>query len=319
MICPVCRSQNMDSAKFCGNCGNPFTRSPETTSSLINCPQGHLYSTIYQYCPYCPQPETDEDAANYITRVEEPGITVDPDNAPANAISYMNNDFATLVDNGENLIETLESPSSYRQSKNLSSPSPAATEVIPSLQSYEQKSETIQEKDLAGIDSFPTVIDETPAIRTGDSAKFSPAPLVQVPSPEPVPPLEPVKAASPQEIERRTMIMGEDEIKPPRGKIVGWLISYSRNPDGEDFRVYSGYNRMGANPVCDIVIEDETVSGSHAILVYRDGRCLVKDDLSRNGTFVNGKEITEAYPLKSYDQIRVGNTILTFVSSQRLA
>jgi FHA domain len=315
MICPVCRSQNMDSAKFCGNCGNPFSRSPETTSSLIKCPQDHIYSTIYQYCPYCPQPESEDDEANYITRVEDPGIPADQDNAMANAITYTNNDFATLVDNGENLIETREAPASFRQSNKLSSPSPAATEVIPSLQSYEQKGETINEKDLTAIDNFPTVIDETPAIRTGDSAKFSPASLRQVQDPEPEPPIPP----TPPEVERRTMIMGDEEVKAPRGKIVGWLISYTRNPDGEDYRIFSGYNRMGANPVCDIVIEDETVSGSHAILVYRDGRCLIKDDLSRNGTFVNGKEITEAYPLKSYDQIRVGNTILTYVSSQRLA
>jgi len=319
MICPVCRSQNMDSAKFCGNCGNPFTRSPETTSSLINCPQGHLYSTIYQYCPYCPQPEIDDDAANYITRVEEPRIPTDPDNPAATAMSYMNNDFATLVDKGENLIETLESPSSYRHSNNLSSTSSAATEVIPSLQSYDPKGETMKEKDLSGIDDFPTMIDETPAIRIGDSAKFSQAPQIQTKEPEPASLPEPARIPTPPEAERRTMMMGDEEINAPRGKIVGWLISYSRNPDGEDFRLYAGYNRMGANPVCDIVIDDETVSGSHAILVYRDGRCLIKDDLSRNGTFVNGKEITEAYPLKSYDQIRVGNTVLTYVSSQRLA
>ncbi len=104
-----------------------------------------------------------------------------------------------------------------------------------------------------------------------------------------------------------------------KGKIVGWMISYGRNPDGQDYRIFEGYNRLGANPVCDIVVEDETVSGSHSIIVFRDGRCLIKDDLSRNGTFVNGREITEAHPLQNYDQVRVGNTYLTFVSAQRLS
>ena len=114
-------------------------------------------------------------------------------------------------------------------------------------------------------------------------------------------------------------MMSVDDMKRAtgsKGKLVGWLISYTRNPDGEDFKLRAGYNRMGANPACDIVVEDETVSGSHAILVFRDGRCLIKDDLSRNGTFVNGKEITEAHPLQNYDQIRVGNTILTYVAAQ---
>ncbi len=108
------------------------------------------------------------------------------------------------------------------------------------------------------------------------------------------------------------------QLRRSKGRIVGWLITYSRNPDGEDFRIYAGYNRLGANPVCDIVLEDETVSGSHSIIVYRDGRCLIKDDLSRNGTFVNGREITESHPLQSYDQIRIGNTYLTFVAAQQL-
>lgn len=113
--------------------------------------------------------------------------------------------------------------------------------------------------------------------------------------------------------------MSADEVKratASKGKLVGWLVSYGRNPDGEDFKLRAGYNRMGANPACDIVVEDETVSGSHAILVFRDGRCLIKDDLSRNGTFVNGKEITEAHALQNYDQVRVGNTVFTYVAAQ---
>jgi predicted component of type VI protein secretion system len=127
--------------------------------------------------------------------------------------------------------------------------------------------------------------------------------------------------SSAQEQDRRTIVM-TDEANPARaarGKIVGWLITYNRNPDGDDYRVYAGYNRLGANPVCDILIDDETVSGSHAIIVYRDGRCLIKDDLSRNGTFVNGREITEAHPLQNYDQIRIGNTYLTFVAAQQIS
>ena len=56
LICPVCRSQNMEAAKFCGNCGHPFPRQAEPVSSLVNCAQGHIYSAVYNHCPYCPQP-----------------------------------------------------------------------------------------------------------------------------------------------------------------------------------------------------------------------------------------------------------------------
>jgi pSer/pThr/pTyr-binding forkhead associated (FHA) protein len=61
------------------------------------------------------------------------------------------------------------------------------------------------------------------------------------------------------------------------------------------------------------------VSGVHASLVYRNGRCFIKDELSSNGTFVNGAEIQEPCQLQNYDEIRVGNTILTFVAVERAA
>ena len=106
LICPVCRSQNMDTAKFCGNCGNPFPRPAAPTSSLINCAQGHVYSAVYEYCPYCPQPESRD--SDFITRVEEPITAVDP--APYTH-SQSPNDFATRIDSNETLFETAESPS----------------------------------------------------------------------------------------------------------------------------------------------------------------------------------------------------------------
>ena len=102
-----------------------------------------------------------------------------------------------------------------------------------------------------------------------------------------------------------------------KGKIIGWLITYSKNQNGVDFRLYAGFNRIGAHPACDIVVDDDTVSGSHALIVYRDGRCMIKDELSRNGTYLNGVDVTESKQLENYDQIRVGNTTLTFISAER--
>ncbi|MBI3424857.1 MAG: FHA domain-containing protein [Acidobacteria bacterium] len=163
-----------------------------------------------------------------------------------------------------------------------------------------------------------------------ENAPFNPpAPPPQPPPPQVAPPpLAPPPmpganlppAGAPPGGGRHTSVMAAEDVKraiSSKGKLVGWLVNYGRNPDGEDYKLRAGYNRLGANPACDIVVEDETVSGSHAILVFRDGRCLIKDDLSRNGTFVNGKEITEAHPLQNYDQVRVGNTTFTYVAAQQ--
>src|SRR5215467_12322296 len=108
LICPTCRNQNLDTAKFCGNCGNSFTRPSASTSSLINCAQGHIYSAVYEHCPYCPQPEGRE--SEFVTRVEEPITAVDPPGLEPFGHSTSPSDFVTRVDAGETLFETAESP-----------------------------------------------------------------------------------------------------------------------------------------------------------------------------------------------------------------
>jgi S1-C subfamily serine protease len=51
--------------------------------------------------------------------------------------------------------------------------------------------------------------------------------------------------------------------------------------------------------------EDVLVSGQHATLLYRDGMYVLRDDGSRNGTFVNAERITER-ELKDGDLVQFG-------------
>ncbi len=55
-----------------------------------------------------------------------------------------------------------------------------------------------------------------------------------------------------------------------------------------------------------------TVSRNHAVLVERDGRFLVEDEGSLNGTFVNRRRIDSA-PLENGDEVQIGKYRLTFV------
>lgn len=325
LICPVCRSQNMATAKFCGNCGNAFPRPSPSSSSFLNCAQGHTYAAIYTNCPYCPQPANAEQA-DFDTRIGAPITAIEPPGQPP-APQY---DFATRIDPGPTLFETrLEQeavPLSATPPRSAATPtsapssasSSAPTEVISLKDTSFMKSPSADEPvvDLFAPPAEPPALSTQPSppAESESSARLAPPPPPTAVATDP----RPASAAAP-DLERRTTVVEGMLPMQSKGKIVGWLISYNHNPDGEDFRVYSGYNRLGANPICDIVINDETVSGSHAIMVYRDGRCLLKDDLSRNGTFVNGREISEAHPLQNYDQIRVGNTHLTFVAAQRAA
>jgi hypothetical protein len=98
------------------------------------------------------------------------------------------------------------------------------------------------------------------------------------------------------------------------GRLVGWLVTFSHSPEGEDFRLYAGRVLIGTHPKCHVLIRDESVSAVHASITYDAGRCHVRDERSGGGTFVNDAAVDEARPLESYDEIRVGQTVLKFVA-----
>jgi FHA domain/Domain of unknown function (DUF1707) len=59
---------------------------------------------------------------------------------------------------------------------------------------------------------------------------------------------------------------------------------------------------IGRSSACQIVLGDDTVSRRHAELRYEDGRWLMRDLGSSNGTYVNGRLVTEA-------EVRAGDVI----------
>ena len=63
--------------------------------------------------------------------------------------------------------------------------------------------------------------------------------------------------------------------------------------------------RIGRRPHNDLVLDDLTVSGEHALIQIRPEGCLVRDLDSRNGTHVNGRPIAECL-LAEGDSIDIG-------------
>lgn len=80
--------------------------------------------------------------------------------------------------------------------------------------------------------------------------------------------------------------------------------------------------RIGRLSDNEIVIEDDSVSGHHALIVKRQSEqdksveeFFIEDLSSTNSTFVNNKEI-KAHQLKEGDIIRIGRTRLKFSTKQ---
>lgn len=81
---------------------------------------------------------------------------------------------------------------------------------------------------------------------------------------------------------------------------------------GDEFPLMPGASLIGRGKECQIVLFDKRASRSHCRIV-REGNYLALEDLgSRNGTFLNGKQITKKSILKVGDRIGVGSTLLEF-------
>lgn len=122
-------------------------------------------------------------------------------------------------------------------------------------------------------------------------------------------------------------IGGGTMIRQPKGaaqvqgrKLVGFLVTYNRNPLGKAYNLYEGKNFIGRNSSCDICISDDRqVSGKHMSILYRnaDNKFKYRDEQSSNGTFVN-KELSDEGELQNYDVIRVGGTVFIFIAIPKL-
>jgi hypothetical protein len=63
---------------------------------------------------------------------------------------------------------------------------------------------------------------------------------------------------------------------------------------------------VGRHPSCDLVISQLSVSRRHARLMFRDGRWIVHDLASTNGTTVNGLKVGRC-ELRPGDRLALGN------------
>lgn len=109
---------------------------------------------------------------------------------------------------------------------------------------------------------------------------------------------------------------GEKETKRSYRKLVGWLVSYTIDACGVDFKLYEGRNIIGRDGDCQIVIPDGTVTGKHAVILFRNGKYSITDQQSSNGTYVNGDDIElEPRYIQDGDIIKLGDTELKFRTS----
>lgn len=98
--------------------------------------------------------------------------------------------------------------------------------------------------------------------------------------------------------------------------VVGWLIAMNGVARGEPYIVRLGRNVIGRDRKSDIYVNDDQASAHHADLVYRpdEGRYILMDHNSTNGTYVNDVEIEPRRDLIDRDMVTIGKQKFMFVA-----
>lgn len=98
------------------------------------------------------------------------------------------------------------------------------------------------------------------------------------------------------------------------GKNLGWKLKLEFSGDGGSFIVgdiISIGNKIsiGRNQANQMVLPSQSVSGFHVKIYFEDGRYMLEDLKSTNGTFINGIKVDKK-SLQPGDEIRISQTVL---------
>ena len=66
----------------------------------------------------------------------------------------------------------------------------------------------------------------------------------------------------------------------------------------------------------DVVLPKGNVSKRHSRIVLKDGKFIVVDLKSTNGTYVNGRKITSPIVVKGSDKVYIGDFVISIVEEQ---
>ncbi len=109
----------------------------------------------------------------------------------------------------------------------------------------------------------------------------------------------------------------EEEMTPSRQQTsLPYMVVVDGPRIGTRFPLKEGANIMGRAPTNEIRLEDQSVSRQHAEVMRQPKGYVVKDLGSKNGTLVNGKQISEAVKISHKDVVKTGIYQLRLVTQK---
>lgn len=89
------------------------------------------------------------------------------------------------------------------------------------------------------------------------------------------------------------------------------LVVQPGSPAAWEFELKAGTNSFGRGPANDVTLDDPSVSGSHCQIVMDNGKAMIFDLGSTNGTYVNGARVRQA-ALQAGQTIHLGGLEMMF-------
>jgi pSer/pThr/pTyr-binding forkhead associated (FHA) protein len=102
-------------------------------------------------------------------------------------------------------------------------------------------------------------------------------------------------------------------VRPQTGQGEPRLVVSEGKEQGRSYDLRKDRITIGRSRESDVFLEDLAVSRTHTTINRQpNGRYLLRDENSANGTLVNGQRVNE-HMLEDGDKVQVGQTLLVFV------
>ncbi len=186
-----------------------------------------------------------------------------------------------------------------RAFKKEARPCPGCGKPLEEFQTFCPECAAVPKTIIAPASSIPLRPDSTQEIKR----HLAPEPF----DPPSLPPEVLIKQSDADEVLSKTFVLMDKPLLVVRkGKNIGQTFTLNRSVPIS----------IGRSRVCEIKLEDTTVSGQHCRIIPENGKHFLYDLRSTNGTFVNEKKVRKV-ELKEGDVIKVGETHFLYKVEQQ--
>jgi pSer/pThr/pTyr-binding forkhead associated (FHA) protein len=126
-------------------------------------------------------------------------------------------------------------------------------------------------------------------------------------------PRDDVSADTTASLDREALAARLDPAQPDPDRDEDRALVITRGPGaGSRYRLVDDEIRVGRHPDAHVFLDDVTVSRRHALLTTVDGRVVLTDQASLNGTYVAGERV-DSHILADGDEVQIGRFHLVFL------